>query len=326
MVGIAPLILAGSSIASAGLGALASSRTAAANERINAANIAAQQRENFLQRVLADRLLNLQLQPTTDAFGNRAEYIPGVGFVTTLSPEIQALQNASLREQMLRLTQDAAGQREGLERSVSRGRDEDAQARALLDEFNRVQPVNRNELFQLLLNAGREGFNQTFDRALQGTLRQNLRAGGSAQSGADIIARFSAEAAAPRADMATNARLQALTGAEDIYNQRRGNRANLYNLFAQRAQNSFGNAPFTPETISPTATSLSTAQRSGALGASQLAALLGRSSAPQGAFLQPNFGTASAVKDIGKALQELFTIRAEDDKKGDASERRLGNT
>ncbi len=325
------LIGAAGALGSAGLGAMASSDAASTNAAISARNIQSAERENFLQRIMADRLLNLQLQPTTDAFGNKAEYIPGIGFTTTPAPAVKTLQDASIREQTQQLTTDAGRQREGRGRAAELGRRESGTANQLLSEFLRIvsNPQSAQELFQLLLGSGQQAFQGEQDRQLQQVLRQNLRSGGSAESGGNIIAKFASQGAGQRRDAAVDARLKSITGADQINQSREGNAANLFNLFAQRAQSSFGNVGFQPEQISSQASSLGTGQRSNVLGASQLAAFLSRGTPGQLPQVQPDFGMAKLVGGAGNALSELFKTlgqREELPPPGfDPPGRRLGN-
>ncbi len=306
------LIGAAGALGSVGLGAIAGSNAADTNAAIAGRNILSVERENFLQRIMADRLLNLQLQPTTDAFGNKAEFIPGVGFTTTPAPAVKTLQDASLREQTQQLTTDAGRQREGRGRAAELGRRESGTANQLLSEFLRIvsNPQDANELFQLLLGSGQQAFQGEQDRQLQQVLRQNLRSGGSAQSGGNIIAQFAKGGAGQRRDAAVDARLKSITGADEINQGREGAAANLFNLFAQRAQNSFGNVAFQPEQISSQASTLGTGQRGNVLGASQLAAFLSQGTPSQAPQVQPNFGTAQFVGEAGTALSSLFKTLA----------------
>ncbi len=306
---LAPAIIgAAGALGSAGLGAIVSGNAADTNAAIAGRNIQSTERENFLQRIMANRLLDLQLQPTTDAFGNRAEFIPGVGFTTTPAPAVKTLQDASIREQTQQLTTDAGRQREGRGRAAELGRRESGTANQLLSEFLRIvsNPQDANELFQLLLGSGQQAFQGEQDRQLQQVLRQNLRSGGSAESGGNIIAKFASQGAGQRRDAAVDARLKSITGADQINQSREGNAANLFNLFAQRAQNSFGNVAFQPEQISAQASTLGTGQRGNVLGASQLAALLSRGTPAQGAFLPADQSLSKLIGGAGNALSELF--------------------
>ena len=302
------LIGGAGALGSAGLGAIATGNAARSNERINNANLQEQRRQNQIQRIMAERLLSIQLQGSEDAFGNRSEFIPGRGFVTTPTDSVKTLQNASVREQTQQLTTDATRQREGRERSAQRGREEGSTADSLLAEFRRIvsNPQSAQELFQLLLGSGQQAFQGEQDRQLQQVLRQNLRSGGSAESGGKHIAKFAAEGAGQRRDAAVDARLKSITGADEINNSRRGNTANLFNQFAQRAQNSFGNMPFAPDAISTQASTLGANQRSSALGGSQLAALLNQGTAPQRSFQPADLGTAKFVGEAGNVLSSLF--------------------
>jgi len=303
---VVPAIIAGvAALAGSAIAAKASGDASSAASGANAANINAQERQNFLERQFAERILGIQLSPTEDALGNRSTFTPGVGFKTTLSPQVQSVTNASLREQLLQLAQDAPRQRQGAEETAARGREEGGVADALLQQFRRAlqNPQSASELFRILLAQGNQGFQGEVDRQQQSALRQDLRSGGG--SGGKLLAEFARASAEGRGDRAAAAKLQSITGADQINFNRLGNISGLENLFAQRAQNSTGNAQFAPEQLSSLASQSGVAQRSGALGAGQIGARL-QGSAPQSRSVGANFGTADAINDGGQALAELF--------------------
>jgi len=321
------LIVAGAAIGGGLIAANATSNAADSAAASNQFNITAQERENFLQRLFAERILGIQLSPSEDAFGNRSEFIPGIGFRSTAAPQVKALQDASLREQILQLVQDAPRQRRGREETAARGRVEGGTADALLQQFRRAlqNPQSASELFRILLAQGNQGFQGEVDRQQQNVLRQDLRSGGG--SGGKVLAEFARASAEGRGDRAASAKLQSIQGADQINFNRLGNISGLENLFAQRAQNSTGNVAFAPEQLSALASNLGANQRQGALGGSQIAGALNRSTAPRSVAQPANFGTAQAVGDIGAALAQLFKNLPQ----GNTStlrdtQRRLGNS
>ncbi len=308
---VAPLIpvaiMAASAVASAGIAANASGNASAAGAAASQANINSQERQNFLERQFAERILGIQLSPSEDAFGNRSTFTPGVGFKTTAAPQVKALQDASLREQQLQLAQDAPAQRQGREEIRQRGRQEGGVADALIQQFQRAlqNPQEASELFRILLAQGNQGFQGEMDRQQQNALRQDLRSGGG--SGGKILAAFAARAAEGRGDRAASAKLQSIEGADQINFNRLGNISGLENLFAQRAQNSVGNAQFQPEQLSSLANALGLSQRSGTLGGSQLAAqLIGRGRTGGNVGQPADFGTAKFVGEAGAALGQFL--------------------
>lgn len=99
------------SAAAAAYGAYSSSKTAAAARQQNALAQAVQRR----QMELSEDQQRASLAPTTNARGDRSEYIPGVGWVETASPLTRAIQSRSDNEEARRLAQDMprqAAQRE----------------------------------------------------------------------------------------------------------------------------------------------------------------------------------------------------------------------
>ena len=303
---LAALITAGGALGSAGIGAFASGGANATAQNLNAAAIGEQRRQNLLERMFAERLLAIQLEGQTDAFGNRTSYVPGLGFVTDLDPRVQTLQNASLREQTTRQTEDADRIRRGQRANEARRVDEGAQADNILAEIQRATatPLTENDLFQLLLSSGTQAFNREQDRGLQQVLRQSLRSGGA--NAPDILADFASAGADRRRDAAVDARLQAIQGADQINLGRRTNLGNLYNMFAQRAAN-LSDTPVAPEAIS-TAVNFG-AQQVGrnALGAGQIGA--GLVSSPAGRPVTvpgADFGLANAFGSGADAISGLL--------------------
>lgn len=303
---IPALIGAAAAIGGSLLAANASGNAASSAAASNQANINFQSGQNFLERQFAERILGIQLSPTEDAFGNRTTFTPGVGFKATAAPAVKALQDASIREQQQQLTVDAPRQRRGREETAERGRAEGGVADALLQQFVRAlqNPQSASELFRILLAQGNQGFQGEVDRQQQNALRQDLRSGGG--SGGKLLAEFARVSAEGRGDRAASAKLQSITGADEINFSRLGNISGLENLFAQRAQNSTGNVAFAPEQLSSLASGLALNQRQGALGASQIAGALNQNRAPQSVPQAADFGSAAAFAGIGNALSGLF--------------------
>ena len=321
------LIMGGAAIGSSLLAANATGNASDAASAQNQANFDAQQRENMLQRIMAERLLQIQLSDSQDAFGNKSQYIPGIGFVTTPDPKVKTLQDASIREQTQQLTQDASRQREGRQRTAERGRDEGATADSLLQEFQRLQqsPQSAQELFQLLLGSGQQAFQRNQDDQLQQVLRQHLRSGSG--DGNKAVAAFAKEGSGQRRDAAVDARLRSIQGADQINQGRLNNTSNLFNQFAQRAQNSFGNVAFAPEQISGQANQLGLTGRQAALGGSQIAGQLTSGIRPPlGQVLAPDLSGSQAFNEVGVSLAEILrTLNAQPNASSDTS-RGLGNS
>lgn len=107
MSGVLAGIGAGAQVLGA-IGGLMNARTAANQARwqneLNLRQFLEQQRLARVQEEMAQA-------GTTDARGNKTEYIPGVGWVTRTSDQTRALLGASDNEERLRLTQDAARSR-----------------------------------------------------------------------------------------------------------------------------------------------------------------------------------------------------------------------
>lgn len=320
------VIGAGGALGSAGIGALASGSAADQQAQLNALAINEQRRQNLLQRMFAERILAMQLEGQTDAFGNRTRYVPGMGFVTELDPTVQTLQNASLQEQLRRQTEDAPRIRRGQRANERRRADEAGVADVVMGEMQRASadPITQNELFQLILSSGNQAFQREQDRALQQVLRQSMRSGGS--NAADILADFASAGADRRRDAGVQARLQAITGADEINLGRRSNLSNLYNMFATRAAN-ISDAPVGPENISNLASTMGGQVGRNALGGQQLAAGLMQGRAPSPvAMPSANMGWANAFGSGADAISGLFEyFSRQQGGGGGGSSPRLGN-
>lgn len=176
------------------------------------------------QQQLADTKLG-----STDARGNRTRFIEGVGWVTEYGPTDRALEDYFLNTE-LPLRQDQ------FLRADRSSRAEDQTANALLDEFRRIERVDPTEIEQLLFSQASKAVGENSSRANDIIMRNILRTG--ATNNGRALENVAKSANSALADAAISSKLKALDFADSKYNTDRGNTSSLYNLFANRANQS----------------------------------------------------------------------------------------
>ena len=177
MTWMVPAAMVGSAAISGGMGLTAANqanKAAAANMSLQAA-LANQQME------LASRQLNAQLAKQTDAQGNQTMYDPTTNqWVTVLSPIGRQLQQATDKEQLLRLTDDANMRRRGMQDNELRRQDEGRLADALMRQYQYVQSNPRDmgdEMTSQLRIANLQGTANANDEFRRNYSMQGLRTG-----------------------------------------------------------------------------------------------------------------------------------------------------
>lgn len=244
-------VAAAASAAAAGYGAYSANQNAIAARRQNAANISVSQR----QQALAQQQADAQMAARTDARGNRTEYIPGVGWVETLSPLSRSLLARSDQEEMGR-TADYGRERLQRETAFDQQQQDRGLANALLARTNQgTRNVADIEAEQGLIGAGQAvaGRQQTNNAAMINALRggtgaqEMMQAQGKGGAGDTRLALLQARAAAPR-------------GFADAESARLNDGMNRYNNLMQRAL-APNNTPFQQSTLADTLTAASAKQQ-----------------------------------------------------------------
>lgn len=171
------LILA--SAAQTGAGIYGSAQARNAQQNALQAQIAEQRRADFLNRIRADRALDIQLEGGTNAAGDTTRYIPGRGFVTTPSPSTAAGISASRGEERLRNTQDAARNRDIAEQTFSTRLDDLQDAGGLRETFRRRGSTGSlpTQARAQERNIATRGVNATSDQTENAVLTQLMRSG-----------------------------------------------------------------------------------------------------------------------------------------------------
>lgn len=232
------------SIGSAALNMMGSNSSQKAQQQIAMYNAAQQQRESFLARAMAERMLQVQLADQTDARGNRVTYRPGVGFTQDLSDRSQSLVNAADRAELSRLTDDEYARQQGVIANFDRRLGEGNLADALMSRL--LQPsTTRKEVQADLHLQNRANANAAYDQPTSDAILTALRG--------DIDpTKFIQGSDASRSRALGGALANAISqsrGDALQFDQSQGAfDANLYNMFAGRASN-YQDTPFAPNSL-----------------------------------------------------------------------------
>lgn len=238
---------------------------------------------------------------TTDASGNRTYFVPGVGWVTDLSADQQAIQEASEAE-MLRQLRDEAGRNEvNSARAAGRRYDEDILATEADREFRAERRPDADALRQLFLARGAETRNASADRAGEAVARQNVRSGRSGAAEIMQGARAASDATSAR-QAGIDAMLMSGQEADRRYDANRGRAGQMYDYF--RRMSTSGTAaptPFMPQ--GPERSSTGVADQ----------ALLNVMSRPaQQDYQNANFAKSDTIADLSSMLGSWQQMRQND--------------
>lgn len=290
-------------------------------------NIRRQDEQAFIQRLLADRFFNMQTAPQTDARGNRTEYIPGVGWVSTPSATTDALIKASDAEERNRLAVDAPIRRRGLVENEQRRITEGGVADAFLSQLMQQPSYSVDSLRNEMLSRATQGTNEAYDRTLDRFGTQAIRSGAS--NAGDIMASINRQ----RGKDVRDAGAGVDADARLLFDQLEGNRTsrlgNLYNVFATRASN-FEDVPFAPNNLSDTLANRNSATRNTT---AQIApTVISASSNPGGFYptnIQPNNGMANfaggSLSNIGGLFEQYGSQQQYNQLLDMFQQRQLGN-
>lgn len=196
---------------------------------------------NAAQQSLSKQMLQAQLAPQQNARGDRTEYIPGLGYITTASETTRGLQSASDAEERNRLTGDALAARDQEGKARERRGQEGAYADTLLDVLTRGPQHQASDIEGIIGNNDVSGINRSYDES-ENTMMQQLmrRSGGGAMPALGSVLDKSAQSRSRATqDALGNARLQALQLTPELNSKGQNSTANLYNIMAGRA----GGAP-----------------------------------------------------------------------------------
>lgn len=292
---IGALAGAGGSIASALIGANAGDNAAAWNYAINLMNLQAQKRQQRELLEYADSVRKDQKLGATDALGNRTYFKEGVGWISELSPEQQALYDYFFKQEL-------PERRAQFQRQAEHSRDNSEQAFNLLDEFKRVRRDTPMEAASKLYLSATRGASDASRDVAEAALRHATRTGNS--NIGDIINQIGRASMEQRA----NARLNADIQAEDYVNQKyataRSGLAQLYQMFLNAASQPL-NPSYDPSGIPQSMNSLMNVFSNQAQQGNSMGFNARGQPAPQMDYVQPNYSWANAAGAIGQSLAGL---------------------
>ena len=320
-------INAGAGLLSGFLGKGAQDSATAYNYAANAENLKRQDQSAFMQQLLAREYQQMAQAGNTNARGDKTEYIPGVGWVTTPSDATKGLISATDAEQRARLTSDSVIRRRGLQENESRRLNEGAAADSFMQQLLQQPEYSVSSLRDELLNRATTDTNKAFDRTADRMGTQALRSGAS--NAGDIMRSLNSQRGEAVRSAGANASNDARQLFEQLETARTGRAGNLYNLLATRASN-FEDTPFAPSNVNDTLQSSQSGQRSGALG--MAGTVMTGMSAPGGRVQQidPNFSTANFIggagSNIGGMIEQFGSQQQYNDLLKLFAQRQLGNS
>lgn len=240
-------VLMGGTALSSVIGGIGANRANQQNAQIAMMNYYAQREAQRRAEAEAFRQRSEAQLGTTDAAGNRTHFVPGVGWVTDLDPEQQAIQQASEQEMLRQLQTEAARAGEVSDTAETRRGREDTLATEGEREFRQARRPDEEALRQLFLARGAATRNQSADRAGNAVARQNIRAGG--RNAAQLVqgARASADAESARS-AGVEATLLANQEADRRYDADRGRSGQMYDYFRRMSTSGAASPqPFMPQ-------------------------------------------------------------------------------
>lgn len=236
---ISAAILGGTSLISGLLGSNSQSKA-------NAANLAAQQNAanqqsyaTMLQQAIAQQMLDAQLAPTTDIYGNRTAYTPGSGWATKLSPMQQALADISQQSELQQARTGGQLQNASARARLSQQGGEQSLADAMFKRLQQSPTYSPEAVYNMQLEDALRTTNRAYDDALDYGSRQAVRSGNVSGDYLGDVAKSRRETIA----QTMPSRVQSIRDAEQLTNGIAGDRGQLYSYFANRAANELGMQP-----------------------------------------------------------------------------------
>lgn len=299
-----PFSLIGALASGAGglIGAGESARANADNREINQLNFLTRMMERADQIRMAERARADTMLGATDGRGTRVRFVEGKGWVTELSPEAEAIQNAEDRERAYQLGEDLTRRRDVQRDNEARRLREGSVADALLEEFENLQRVDPNALRRQMATAARTGVNEAFDAQAGNAMRTALRTGAS--NSGQVLADINKQRSGALSSALQQAFMASRGAAESEFTNNRANLANLYGAFADRATR-LPDASFQPQNIATTGGDM-LKQFAAQFGGDNR--FLAQSHGKQGGtldYVQPDYGMANALAGIGNNLAGL---------------------
>jgi hypothetical protein len=267
---------------------------------------------NDLAKEQLEFMMDMARAGQRDTLGNRVYFDKKTNsWVVDPNQTNRAIQVASDEEERRRLQHDLPIQRGELDRA-SEGRGEDS---LIADTLRRrilgQRDISKQELEGLMYDANARGIKETTDSLGSQFATQGLRTGISPQRSLDQLAKTQSR---ELGNASVDARLAALTGADEINQRRTAGNIDAYGAMSDRANNT-NNVPFNPASLSAGLGAIA-ANKQGALGAVNSASrnAIATSSVP-----------SSTYGRIGTAAGSVFDIFG-DIAKGNKKDPTVGNT
>jgi hypothetical protein len=293
-------IMAGTGISSV-MGGISANNANKQNAQIAMLNYFEQQQARMRAEMEARRQQSEAKLGTTDASGNRTYFVPGRGWVTDLTDDQQAIQEASEAE-MLRQLREEAGRNEKVSARAADRRDrEDVLATEGERAFRAERRPDEDALRQLLLARGAEARNQSADRAGEMVARQNVRSG--SRNAAELMqgARAASDATGAR-QAGIEAELMANDEADRRFDAGRNRGGQMYDYY--RRMSTSGTAAPTPyQPQGPQGRSTGVADQG-------LINILGRP--VERDYTNANFATSDTISDLTGMLGSYQQMRQND--------------
>lgn len=250
------------------------------------------QRQLNQQYLLAQQAQQLATAGTRTARGDSVRYVPGIGWIESLSPVSTNLQGASDAESMARMTQDMPRARAGRAMNYSRRLDENSAANTMLNEFRNTTGPTRAGVEAALTEQNLARVDDGVRNTRSAVNMQALRSGSGASR---IIDSLAARGRSGVRSAIADARVAAPGVFNELNNDAKGNALNRYNLMATRASN-IDDVPFEPSNVADALSMRADRARLGAPGA------LGTASNAV------NAGTGLSINTLGNQRNNLPLI------------------
>jgi len=293
---------AGASLAGGIMNAEAQDETNQLNWAINVMNMQQRERERQEAIAMALKVRAEQKLGTTDIRGTRTHFVPGKGWVVEGSKDVLdmiALQDA---EQRKVLGHDLPMRRSVMDRNYVRGIQEEGLADTFRRQLQNTYVPSDEGIAGDLYNAQAMGLREASGDAGRRVFTQAMRTGNNSNFG-NIATNMARENDAAYAKAALTSKLMARGMGQKEADARRSSLANLYNLFATRAQQ-LPDVGYKPQSLDTQGTLA--ASQGGLLSSGNTATSMFAKKGGELDYTQPNMGWGNAVAGAGSALASAF--------------------
>lgn len=300
---IGSLAGAGAGIAGGIMNAEAQDETNQLNWAINVMNMQQRERERAEAIAMANKLRAEQKLGSTDIRGTRTHFVPGKGWVVEGAPDVLAMQKLQDAEQKKVLQHDLPLRRNVMDRNYSRGIQEEALADTFRRQLQNTYTPSDEGIAADLYNAQTMGLREASADAGRRAFTQVGRTGASPRAYGEVATNLSRENNNAYAKAALTSKLMSRGMGQKEADTRRNSLANLYNLFATRAQQ-LPEVNYKPQSID-TKGEL-TAAMAGDLNTGALATNMYAKKGGELDYTQANMGYGNAIAGGGAALASAF--------------------